>query len=95
MKKLLNLGCAKIPLIFCCCLFLLSCNKEDSSQRVRPNFVFIIIDDQNQDLACFGKDYVKTPNLDKLAAQGVIFPNAYVQQAVCAASKLYKTPWLL
>jgi arylsulfatase A-like enzyme len=52
-----------------------------------PNFIFIIIDDQNQDIGCFGRDYVKTPNIDKLASQGVIFPNAYVQQAVCAASR--------
>ncbi len=64
-----------------------SCTPEKQETDKKPNFVFIIIDDQNQDLACFGKEHVKTPNIDKLAAQGVIFPNAYVQQAVCAASR--------
>ncbi|MFC2125156.1 sulfatase [Bacteroidota bacterium] len=66
---------------------LTSCSNDKKRSNEKPNFVFIIIDDQNQDLACFGKDHVKTPNIDKLAAQGVIFPNAYVQQAVCAASR--------
>ena len=69
-------------------LFIISgCSVEKKEVKEKPNFVFIIIDDQNQDLACFGREHVKTPNLDKLAAQGVIFPNAYVQQAVCAASR--------
>ncbi len=58
--------------------------KQEISQ---PNFVFIIIDDQNMELSCFGKDYIKTPNLDKLASEGVRFSHAYVQQAVCAASR--------
>jgi len=68
-------------------LFLLivffSCKKKDIS----PNFVFIIIDDQNMELSCFGKEYIHTPNMDKLASQGIRFSQAYVQQAVCAASR--------
>ena len=75
----------------CALIFLFSmlstCKTKNEEAEKRPNFVFIIIDDQNQDLACFGKNHVKTPNIDKLATQGVIFRNAYVQQAVCAASR--------
>jgi len=55
--------------------------------EVAPNFVFIIIDDQNMELSCFAKDYIKTPNLDKLSSEGIRFSHAYVQQAVCAASR--------
>jgi iduronate 2-sulfatase len=64
-----------------------ACSTTDEVSDEKPNFIFIVIDDQNQDLACFGKPHVITPNIDKLAAQGVVFPNAYVQQAVCAASR--------
>lgn len=59
------------------------CAKKTS----QPNFVFIIIDDQNMELSCFGKDYIKTPNLDRLSSEGIRFSHAYVQQAVCAASR--------
>jgi len=64
-------------------LLVSGCKKE----VVRPNFIFIIIDDQNMELSCFEKNYVKTPNLDKLASEGIRFSHAYVQQAVCAASR--------
>lgn len=56
-------------------------------KEIRPNFVFIIMDDQNMGLACYGKDYIKTPNMDRLAGEGIRFSHAYVQQAVCAASR--------
>jgi arylsulfatase A-like enzyme len=52
-----------------------------------PNFVFIIIDDQNMELSCFDNPFIMTPNLDRLASRGVRFSHAYVQQAVCAASR--------
>ena len=66
---------------------LVSCGNDNSQIDEKPNFVFIIIDDQNMELSCFGKDYIKTPNLDRLAAEGIRFSHAYVQQAVCAASR--------
>ena len=56
-------------------------------KELPPNFVFIIIDDQNMELSCFGKDYIQTPHLDILASEGIRFNHAYVQQAVCAASR--------
>jgi arylsulfatase A-like enzyme len=58
-----------------------------TQQKSQPNFIFIIIDDQNMELSCFGKDYIKTPNLDRLSSEGIRFSHAYVQQAVCAASR--------
>jgi arylsulfatase A-like enzyme len=64
-------------------LSLISCKKKE----IRPNIIFIIMDDQNMGLSCFGKDYIHTPNMDRLASEGVRFSHAYVQQAVCAASR--------
>ena len=54
----------------------------------RPNFVIIFTDDQGyQDVGCFGSPNIKTPNLDRMARQGMRFTDFYVGQAVCTASR--------
>ena len=59
--------------------------KTDSSQ---PNIVLIFIDDQGYgDLSCFGATEFQTPNIDKIAIEGMRFTNFYAAQAVCSASR--------
>jgi arylsulfatase A-like enzyme len=55
----------------------------------RPlNFIFILIDDMGwTDVACFGSAFYETPNVDKLAAQGVRFTNAYSACTVCSPTR--------
>ena len=55
----------------------------------RPlNIVIIFTDDQGyQDAGCFGSPNIKTPNLDRMAAEGMRFTSFYVAQAVCSASR--------
>lgn len=53
----------------------------------RPNVLLIVIEDLNMQLGCYGNPYMVTPNIDRLAKEGVRFERAYVQQAVCAASR--------
>src|SRR5205814_8049421 len=54
----------------------------------RPNFVIIFTDDQGyQDVGCFGSPNIKTPNLDRMAREGVRFTDFYVGQPVCTASR--------
>lgn len=53
----------------------------------RPNVLMICVDDLKPLLACYGNSQVKSPNIDRLAARGVLFEHAYCNQAVCAPSR--------
>ncbi|MEX0316245.1 MAG: sulfatase [Allomuricauda sp.] len=54
----------------------------------RPNIVFIIADDlSSDDLSCYGNKGIKTPNLQKLAENGITFNNAYLTAANCSPSR--------
>ena len=55
--------------------------------RTKPNVVFIFVDDLRPELGCYGNAVVKTPNLDKLASQALLFKNHYVQVPTCGASR--------
>lgn len=62
--------------------------KQISPTNSPPNVVLILADDMGYgDLSCFGATRYKTPNLDKMASNGVRFTNFYVSQAVCSASR--------
>ncbi|MDA0206548.1 MAG: sulfatase [Acidobacteria bacterium] len=60
----------------------------ESAAPKPPNIVFFLADDQRNDsLGCAGHPFLKTPNIDGLARQGVRFENAFVTTAICAASR--------
>ncbi|MDH4241334.1 MAG: sulfatase-like hydrolase/transferase, partial [Phycisphaerae bacterium] len=53
-----------------------------------PNIVFIFIDDLGyKDLTCFGSTYYETPNIDKLASDGIVFTSAYANAPNCAPTR--------
>jgi arylsulfatase A-like enzyme len=59
-----------------------------TGQKKRPNIVYIIADDLGvYDLGCYGQDKIKTPNLDRLAADGVRFTQAYGGAPICSPSR--------
>src|SRR5688572_24317488 len=55
--------------------------------RVRPNILLICVDDLKPALGCYGDKLAKTPNIDRLAARGLLFERAYCNQAVCSPSR--------
>jgi len=56
--------------------------------RPRPNFVVILVDDLGwRDLGCTGSSFYETPNVDRLAADGVRFTNGYAAAPVCSPTR--------
>lgn len=54
----------------------------------RPNVVFILTDDQRSDaLGCMGHPHLKTPHIDRLAREGVLFKNHFCTTALCSPSR--------
>src|SRR2546427_2324331 len=54
----------------------------------RPNIVFILMDDLRWDeLGCMGHPFAKTPNIDRIAREGVTFRNAFVTTPLCSPSR--------
>ncbi len=75
-----------LPLIFWA-LFNGVLDAEQLVPAQRPNFLFMVADDLAARLGCYGDPAAKTPNLDKLASEGVLFNRAYCQGAVCTPSR--------
>lgn len=53
----------------------------------RPNILFIAVDDLRPEFGAYGANYVKSPNLDRLAKSGITFNRSYCQQAVCSPTR--------
>ncbi len=70
-------------------LFLVSCQaSEETGPPKRPNILFIMSDDHAyQAISAYSDELIKTPNIDRLADEGMLFTNASVTNSICAPSR--------
>ncbi|WP_422080905.1 sulfatase [Ulvibacterium sp.] len=69
-----------------------SCKEEGkeltvSAKDTRPNIIWLMAEDISLDLECYGMKGVQTPNLNKMAAEGVRFDNCFVTNSICSPSR--------
>ncbi|MBN1342784.1 MAG: arylsulfatase [Phycisphaerae bacterium] len=78
----------QIVLLAVACCHVAGSAVEAAAGRARPNIVFIMADDLGYgDLGCYGQQQIVTPCIDRLAAEGVRFTQAYAGSTVCAPSR--------
>lgn len=74
--------------LFLCCLGIYSCEEEQPASPPSPNVVFILADDLGyHDLSCMGSQYYETPQIDRIANDGMVFTNGYAACQVCSPSR--------
>lgn len=74
--------------LFCVCLFTQTGQAAEKSAETRPNIVMLFADDVSwNDLGCYGHPSIRTPNLDRLAREGMRFDNAYLTISSCSPSR--------
>lgn len=56
-------------------------------EKQQPNILWVNCDDLGRELACYGNPDVYTPNMDRLAKEGILFSNAYANAPVCSSSR--------
>ena len=66
--------------------------QSDVERPARPNLVVVFIDDMGYaDLSCFGNEESETPEIDRLAAEGIVFEQFYVNSPICSPSRVALT----
>lgn len=83
-----NFACILSMCLFATLLTVLSAPNPVSANETPPNVIFIMADDLGyKELGCYGQKWIKTPNIDKLATEGIRFTNFYSGNAVCAPAR--------
>jgi len=66
----------------------ISCTNQKPEEKLQPNFIVFIADDAAwNDFGTYGNNNIKTPNINKLADEGVVFTNAFLTTSSCSPSR--------
>ena len=82
IKKIVRLSLAGLF-----ALGLTQCTSPKEEDIQQPNILFIAVDDLRPELGCYGNGHIKSPNIDKLAAEGMRFTDHYAGSTVCAPER--------
>jgi len=75
----------KLSISVCIALLFTECGYRGDNRS--PNILFIAVDDLRAELGCYGNPVVQSPNIDKLAEEGILFQNHFVNVPTCGASR--------
>ncbi|BDD02009.1 sulfatase-like hydrolase/transferase [Persicobacter psychrovividus] len=73
--------------IFISLSLLIMCGTLTAKNRKLPNIIVFIADDAGMDLGAYGNPHIKTPNLDQMAADGILMKKAFLTTAQCSPSR--------
>jgi len=78
-----------LPLTLLILNLMVSCSQPPGNERQSetPNILFIAVDDLRPELGCYGVERIRSPHIDRLAAEGTMFERAYCNIPVCGASR--------
>lgn len=76
-----------LSFFFICLLFAACQSSRQTKQSTSPNVLFIAVDDLRPELGCYGNSLIKSPNIDRLAAQSWLFRRHFVTVPTCGASR--------
>lgn len=78
------------PLLVLTFICLFACEKSKESKKLNaigtPNILILFLDDLDPNFGCYGNKLVHTPNIDKLASEGMLFTRSYAAATVCSPS---------
>ena len=75
-------------LVFVCAFLSIALSNSNCVAAERPNIILVFIDDMGWgDFSCFGNTDAKTPNIDRMAAEGIRFEQFYVNSPICSPSR--------
>lgn len=61
--------------------------QQGRTERGRPNILWLVIDDMGCEFSCYGEEVLETPNIDRLAREGIRFTNAFLTSPVCSTAR--------